>query len=201
MPSTPSSVLLFDVMSTLVYDPIRREIPEFFGLSLDALYEQKHPTAWTEFERAAISEQTFCEIYFPDRPDPIDAEALHALLRTSYEWIDGMELLLQELSDRQFEIHAFSNYPVWYEIIEDKLELSRYLDWSFVSCLTGLRKPDKRAYRQVLSTLDIAACDCLFIDDRALNCDAATKVGMDAIAFRDAAHLREALGERGVYFD
>ena len=196
MSSSTSPVLLFDVMSTLVYDPIHREIPAFFDLSLEELYEHKHPTAWVEFERGEMSEQAFYDCYFPGRAESIDGAALRRLLYDSYRWIDEMQPLLAGLADADLEIHTLSNYPTWYEIIEDKLRLSRYLQWTFVSCLTGVRKPDERAYRRVLTTLDIAAENCLFVDDRAINCEAARKLGMDAILFRDATDLRDALRRR-----
>jgi hypothetical protein len=36
-------------------------------------------------------------------------------------------------------MHVVSNYPVWFQWIEEKLELSRYLEWTFISC-TGTMK-------------------------------------------------------------
>ena len=51
-------ILLLDVMDTLVYDPWR-ELPDFFGLSLSALLEAKHPTAWQDFERGELDEARF----------------------------------------------------------------------------------------------------------------------------------------------
>lgn len=189
-------ILLFDVMSTLVYDPIAREIPAFFDLSLEELYAAKHPTAWCEFERGELSETEFYECYFPDRPDPIDGAALRRVLADAYTWIDGMESLLAELTDTEASIHAFSNYPIWYRIIEEQLALSRFLDWTIVSCHTGFRKPHERAYRNALSRLDAAAEQCLFIDDRASNCEAARAVGIDAVVFDDADQLRSELARR-----
>lgn len=51
-----------------------------------------------------------------------------------YRYLDGMEGLLQRLATGGAEVHAFSNYPAWWQLIEGKLELSRYLRWTFVSC-------------------------------------------------------------------
>ena len=59
---------------------------------------------------------------------------------------------------------------VWYREIEQKLELSRYAPWTIVSCETGLRKPDIRAYQNACRLLDVAAEQCLFVDDRTKNC-------------------------------
>lgn len=48
--------------------------------------------------------------------------------------MDGTESLLVRLKAAGVEMHAFSNYPVWYRLVEEKLLLSRFLEWSFVSC-------------------------------------------------------------------
>ena len=45
-----------------------------------------------------------------------------------------MQDLLQQLKDNGVPMHAVTNYPVWYHLIEDKLQLSRYMPWTFASC-------------------------------------------------------------------
>jgi len=49
-------VILWDVMDTLVRDPFRDVMPRFFGLSLEEMLRQKHPDAWSRFERGELSE-------------------------------------------------------------------------------------------------------------------------------------------------
>jgi 2-haloacid dehalogenase len=68
----------------------------------------------------------------------------------------------------------------------------------FVSGELRLVKPDPAIYRHVLDEIGAAAGDCLFIDDSALNVDAARKVGMMAHRFTDAAALRAELAARGL---
>jgi phosphoglycolate phosphatase-like HAD superfamily hydrolase len=43
----------------------------------------------------------------------------------AYEWIDGMEQLLQDLQQAGVELHAMSNYPVWYKHVNQKLGVDR----------------------------------------------------------------------------
>jgi hypothetical protein len=50
-----------------------------------------------------------------------------------------MEALLQRLANAGAEMHAFSNYPAWWQMIEEKLQVSRYLDWTFISCQGPLK--------------------------------------------------------------
>jgi len=100
-----------------------------------------------------------------------------------------MEQLLRVLRDTDVRMHTLSNYPEWYLWIEEKLGLSRYVSWSFVSCRTALRKPDPAAYRHAAQTLVCEPSECIFIDDRMTNCDAARALGMLAIHFTGNVEL------------
>ena len=70
----------------------------------------------------------------PRSPLPCGAQQVE-----HYAFIDGMEPLLARLSGAGYALHAMSNYPVWWRNIEDKLRLSRYLEWTFVSCEGPMR--------------------------------------------------------------
>lgn len=187
-------ILLLDIMDTVVYDPYRKELPEFFGLTLEELYAKKHPTAWKEFERNELSPEDFVEKFF-DPPLNFDYKALEAHMKRSYRFMEGMEELLSDLRAQGMEMHALSNYPVWYQWIEESLALSRFLSWTFVSCKTGVRKPDPKAYLGAADTLGRDPADCIFVDDRKKNCDGAVRTGMNAIVFDSAADLRKKLQE------
>jgi hypothetical protein len=52
----------------------------------------------------------------------------------AYEYVDGMQPLLARLSAAGVAMHAMSNYPSWWRHVEAKLQVSRYLPWTFVSC-------------------------------------------------------------------
>lgn len=186
-------VLLWDVMDTLVKDPFRDTMPSFFGMTLEELLRQKHPTAWVRFERGELTEAEFLRTFFEDGRS-YDHEGFKTAVRDAYRWIDGIEPLLAELAARGVEMHALSNYPEWYRWIEERLQVSRYVSWSFVSCDTALRKPDPAAYERALVALNRPADACIFVDDRRVNCDAASGAGMHAIHFTGSIDsLRKAL--------
>jgi HAD superfamily hydrolase (TIGR01509 family) len=195
--STRAPILLLDVMDTLVHEPFHREMPAFFGLTLDELLAVKHPTAWIDFELGELEEPEFLARFFRDGR-AYDHAAFLATVRASYRWVPGMEELLAELAERGGTIHALSNYPVWYRYIEERLRLSRYLSWSFVSCDTGVRKPDPRAFRGAAAALGVPPEACLLVDDREGNCAAARATGMEAVRFTTAEELSRALARRGL---
>jgi HAD superfamily hydrolase (TIGR01509 family) len=190
-------VLLFDVMDTLVHEPFHREMPAFFGMTLAELIAAKHPTAWIDFELGRLDEGAFLRGFFRDRR-AFDHAAFLAAMSAAYRYLPGMEGLLAALAGRGYAIHALSNYPVWYRRIEARLGLLRYLSWSFVSCDTGLRKPDPEAFRLAARTLGVEPGACLFLDDREENCAAARALGMEALRFTSAELLTAELARRGL---
>jgi FMN hydrolase / 5-amino-6-(5-phospho-D-ribitylamino)uracil phosphatase len=183
-------VLLADIMDTVVVDPFfHAGIEDFFGLTARELYKAIRPGVWLQFERGELDEQAYYTQFFADGRG-VDGAALVAWMRPRYRFVDGMEALLAEANGAGIEVHALSNYPVWWRVIEDELCLSRYLQWRFVSCMTGVRKPDPGAYTGPLETLGVAAEQCLFTDDRAANVAAAEALGMHGHTFADADGLR-----------
>jgi HAD superfamily hydrolase (TIGR01509 family) len=165
-------------------------------MTLGELLAVKHPTAWVEFELDQIDEQELFERFFADGRS-FDGPGLKHALQRAYRWQDGMEPLLEDLRARGVPMHALSNYPRWYALIERELRLSRYLSWTFVSCKTGVRKPQREAYAIAAGHLGVSPERCIFVDDRKDNCDAAAAFGMRAIEFVDAATLLRDFGAMG----
>jgi FMN phosphatase YigB (HAD superfamily) len=191
-------VLLWDAMDTLVRDPFRDAMPGFFGMTLDELLAAKHETAWGLFETGELTEPDFLLTFFRDRR-AYDTEGFKACVRNAYAWVDGIEGVLAELRAKAVNMHVLSNYPEWYQWIEDRLRISSYLPWTFVSCRTKVRKPDPRAFLQAAHVLGVPPSQCVLIDDRTRNCDAARAVGMSTIHFDgDANALRAHLRQRGL---
>lgn len=197
MTDSDPPILLLDVMGTLVYEPFYVEIPAFFDMSLKQLIAEKHPTAWAEYEMGDIDEAALEAKFFRDGR-PYDHQGLKDTMFEAYKWLDGMEDLLGDLREAEVEMHALSNYPEWYQAIEERLGLSRYLAWSFVSCMMGVRKPDEEAYRTPLRRLGVEPERCVFVDDREENCAAARAVGIQALRFENAQRLRAELAALGV---
>jgi HAD superfamily hydrolase (TIGR01509 family) len=183
-------------MDTLVADPFRDAIPGYFGLTLQELLEQKHPTAWVEFEKGELTLAEYCARMFADGR-AVDHEKFLAHVRPAYRFIDGIEPLLSELQAARVEMHALSNYPELYRVMDEQVGLSRFIQPTFVSYLTRVRKPDPEAYLGAAHTLGRSPAECLFVDDRPRNTRAAEAVGMPSIVFENAAQLRNELTARG----
>lgn len=66
-------------------------------------------------------------------------------------------------------------------------------DGLVVSGQVRLIKPDPAIYHRLLSDCDLRAGDCLFIDDRPENVDAARQIGMHAVQFESPEQLEAVL--------
>ncbi|KAB2621298.1 hypothetical protein D8674_023480 [Pyrus ussuriensis x Pyrus communis] len=145
-------IILFDIMDTVVRDPFYRDVPAFFGMSFDELIECKHPTAWIEFEKGITDEVELARTFLKDGR-PLDLEGLKNCLRKGYYYVEGVEELLYVLKDNNYEMH----------MIKDKLNISKYLSWTFCSCINGKRKPDPEFYLEVVSHLKVDPGSFVFI--------------------------------------
>jgi len=191
------AILLFDVMNTLVYDPIMKEVPAFFGLDLKSLFAQKSTHAWPAFERGEIDELEYGRRFFPDDRQ-LDIEGLKECMREAYRWMDGMEELLEQFKLMKQPMYIVSNYPLWYRLIETKLKLSRYLPWRFVSCNIGLRKPSTELYDYIVKDLGVKPQDLILVDDQPKNVEGARILGIEGIIYKSALQCQEELRALGV---
>jgi putative hydrolase of the HAD superfamily len=70
-------------------------------------------------------------------------------------------------------------------------EVSRYFDAMVISWEVGIVKPEPAIYRLALERLAVAPGEALFVDDRAVNVEAAEAVGMQGMIFRGDAAVAE----------
>lgn len=90
-----------------------------------------------------------------------------------------------------------SNALHWPRLMKE-LQLAEAFDQHFASHLIGKIKPDEEAFRHVTHSLHCAAEEILFLDDNALNVEAAARVGMKAVQVQGVASAERALRDAGV---
>lgn len=114
--------------------------------------------------------------------------------------VEGSRAILDDLLAAGVPLYAITNYSGvrW----DQTLPRFPFLASSFrdvvVSGNEGVTKPDPEIYRRLLARNGLHAPDCVFIDDNLANVAGAAALGIDAIAFTDAAALRRALVTRGL---
>ncbi|KAL5567029.1 hypothetical protein UlMin_030193 [Ulmus minor] len=107
-------------------------------------------------------------------------------MKSGYSYLKGVEELLCSLRQNNYEIHAFTNYPIWLEdIISDSF----------------LRKPDLDFYLDALKHLEVYPANSSLADGFFFitkNVEAAIAVGIVGLHFKNAEKLGQDISIMGI---
>ncbi len=136
--------------------------------------------------------------------DPADRETLGLYLSnfgaSIVSSIEGSWVLLDRLRQKGHPIHAITNWSAetWHEGVRTHPRLGRAFATTIVSGEERIQKPDPAIFRLFCARADVRSDDCLFIDDRAENCEGAASVGMATELFTTPEALEPRLIARGL---
>ena len=191
--------VLFDLMGTVVSDPYIEALEAATGMDIRTAAPLRDPQCWPEFETGSIDEAEFVRRFFvaADNGHRFDIDAFHRVRRAGYEYLPGMRELLASLEGR-VDRYIASNYPTWIDELRATFAFDEVFEGVYASCHLGVRKPDPAFFTAILDDLDVNPDRCLFVDDRAVNCEAAAGVGLRVHLFDDAADLTRRLHSEGL---
>lgn len=107
--------------------------------------------------------------------------------------------LLYRLQRRGYPLYCLSNMHIAsIEHLEREHRFFEVFTGKVISCRLNLCKPEAAIYEQALKLNGLDAEHTVFIDDVDVNVDAAARLGMHTIQFRDAAQCERALRALGV---
>ena len=101
-----------------------------------------------------------------------------------YDYAVGM---IETLRARGFKVYLLSNYPESLFALHTKCGRFPFVDkvdGMVVSGVVKMVKPDSEIYEYLLKKYDLKAEECVFLDDREENVEAAKKVGINGILFK-----------------
>lgn len=148
------------------------------------------------YETGRASRSEFASAVIDEFGLPVDPDTFLA----EFAWwprnlYDGATELLRELRPR-FRLASLSNTnELHWERFSREWDLPSHFDANFPSYAVGRLKPDADYFQHVLATLDVAPGQALFIDDNALNVEAAAKLGIVSRRALRPAGVREVLAE------
>lgn len=179
------------VVVNFVCDSLQISEPDFETANLEKRKAVKAGKSevdfWTEFakEKGVALPKGWGEDYIRTLKASVGADTeIYALIEQLKK--NGMRVgLLSNINDRYTKLIRDFGF---YEPFEPCL----------LSCEIGLEKPNPKVYELLLKTMDVAAPDVIFIDDKEENVDAAKKMGIDAILFKSEPQLKGELIKRGV---
>jgi putative hydrolase of the HAD superfamily len=189
-----------------VMNGVEVEAKEFYSLLADKFnitYEEWTQKVYPIFNRALTGKITKEEALnkmaknlnsHPDKVEELFIEAYNKMFVRNNELYD----YAYNLKKSEYKLIILSDqWPVSNEAII-KIEDRKKFDWAIISCEVGTRKPEKEMFDITIKKTGLSPNEIVFIDDREENIEAAKKVGMNGIVFRNNKQVMEDLKNLGV---
>ena len=195
--------LFFDIGGVLLTNGwdrnTRRQAAERFHLDWDTL-EERHELVVAGFETGRFTLDDYLDRTVLHDPRPFSRDEFKAyMFAQSQPDPEALAVAADLAATRRYLMGTLNNEARELNAYRiENFHLREYFTFFFSSCYLGLRKPDPRIYRLALDLTLRAGEECLFVDDRPMNVDAARKAGMSTIRFENAAQLRRELAGYGV---
>jgi putative hydrolase of the HAD superfamily len=188
------------VLLTNAWDRVERSAAlEHFHLDLDEFHD-RHEMVVSSFERGKITLDEYLDRTVFYRPRPFTRAAFRDYMFSLSQPFPEVLQFAQGLADSgKYFMGTINNESR--ELNNQRIEtfgLRKIFRLFVSSCYVGFRKPERDIYRLALEITQIPAEECCFVDDRALNLECASKLGMHTIEMQQLEQLRSDLGKLGV---
>ena len=157
-----------------------REFRDFFSF----IYEPQMPHFWEEYDRGVLSldevKEILCERNGCERTlcDEYIAEAIDM-----QEEIIPTKALIERLKAAGYRLYVLSNMSREFIDFIRCLPVYANFDGEVVSCEEHVVKPESEIFRLLLDRYTLDPAECIFIDDRIDNIEAAEREGICGFHF------------------
>ena len=175
-----------------------------FGQAMARLAEREGEHPLFELERGRITEAEFYRRLEEELGGDVSMEGFRERYFSHLHANEPMVEYMRGLRGRGLRMALLTNNvrewePLWRAKIP---ELDEIFELIVDSAFVGMRKPEPEIYELTLQRLgDVAADECVFVDDVDVNCEAARALGMHPVQFHDAgqaiAEVDALLAEHG----
>lgn len=195
--------IIFDIGNVLVAFQWEKYY-ESFGYSEEILDRLAKATVldpdWGEFDKGVLSEEEVCQLFIDNDPEiekqirETQADIKEMLGRYDYAipWI-------QELKEKGYHVYYLSNFSSKaYRECKHTLDFLPLMDGGILSYREKVIKPNPKIYQLLLNQYHLKAEECVFLDDTAVNIEAAIREGIQGIVFQNKEQAQVQLRALGV---
>ncbi len=182
------------------WDHISREKSTVrFSLNYEEM-EKRHKPLFKKFEKGKLTLNEYLDqvVFFKKRN--FSRQDYKDFMLSQSRPIDSTLTLLGKLSSAgKYQLATLNNESRelnQYRI--NKFGLDKYFECFFTSCYLGVRKPEQEIFYKALHILHREPEECLFIDDREENFQAAKSSGINAALLEDPEDLEKKLNELNI---
>jgi putative hydrolase of the HAD superfamily len=140
-----------------------------------------------------LSHEQFIGGYLKKRKLDLSVEELNELFKKDVTPIEGMDALFQKLEKKYKLALATNEGKVLTKYKIERSHLIQYLSKIIPSYLLREVKPSLVFFKKTLEIINAKPEECIFVDDRKINTDAATSLGIKSILFENAKQFEEEL--------
>lgn len=167
---------------------VRRLAGHLFGGTVQG----NSKSVWQLYDNGQISDEELRSECLSRCPE--DKEALEWFFEDPAVWCrvrNDLADMILPVKEKGYGIYLLSNYPdtLWQIQVASKPFYS-LIDGRVVSYMEHFGKPDPRFYRILLDRYQLEGSECLFLDDRKENTEAAGRLGFSVITL-DSGEARE----------
>lgn len=193
--------VVFDIGNVLVsfrWDDLATELG-FDEDNIRVMNERVIGDRWNELDRGVMSEAEAVE-YIKEALPGME-EKFDVLWSRIGEVIDPYDYSIDwvmDLKAKGANVYLLSNFPkdLFTRLSKTKMPFLPYVDGKIISAFVQKIKPDAEIYECLMDTYGLNPEECIFIDDRKVNVDAALALGMQGIVFTSYEEVRKELDER-----
>lgn len=155
---------------------------------------------WNELDRSALSDEEMLAKFIANAPaNECEIRKLWDNIGLAIYQYDYAKSWIQRMRQNGYRVYILSNYARWtYEKTQEALSFLEDVDGALFSFQVQQIKPEPEIYRSLLKRFKLKPAECIFIDDRQENIDAALAQGICGVRFTTYAEVMEALKEYGV---
>ena len=177
--------IIFDIGGVLIGYDWTKYLMELFNndeTTVNALKENifKH---WDEVDRGVLSEDELLTLFTKDIPElKNEVNLMWENLGDALWQYDFTNDWLNDLKNRGYKILFLSNWSHHVkECAQKQLDFLPLMDGGVFSYKVNLIKPDPAIYKEIIKKYNLLPEECVFLDDRLDNCEAAKECGMSAV--------------------
>ena len=156
------------------------------------------PGRWEELDRGILSEEEILNrVYQADTDHREEIFRAYDRVGECVTRLDYAIPWIKSLKDRGLGIYYLSNYSEHLmRQTPEALDFLAFMDGGVFSCFAKAIKPEENIYLTLFETFGLDPKDCLFIDDRPENVQAAADLGMEGIRFESYEQARRDVEHR-----
>lgn len=191
--------VVFDLSEVLLHGLLGTEkyLHEKYGLKI-----AKNDWVINEFEKlfhGEITEEQYFQALIKKYSWNITIQQLKKAIRENFKEIKGTRRIIEELKHNGYRLGLLSVHAKeWVKYCEEKYGYHKLFDSVLYSFEVSVSKPNRIAYDFILAKLKIKPLECVFIDDKVRNIQAAAELGIKTIQFINHIKLRKDLINMGL---